>query len=330
MQLSGQTLTLAEIGAVALGDAAVQTSRSARPRILASRKVIEEIIARDDVVYGVSTGFGKLSDVRIAHDALAELQLNLVRSHACGIGNPLSEPEVRAMMLLRANVLALGLSGIRFEIIEMLCKMLNRRVCPVVPEKGSVGASGDLAPLAHLALSLIGEGEAFFQGERMESREAFRLAGLEPVELQAKEGLALLNGTQAMHAVGGLALLRAKRLARLADVSGAMSLEALKGTPVAFDLRLQDARPHPGQKAVAKHLLSLLEGSEIRQSHLTNDPRIQDAYSLRCMPQVHGAVRGALAHCEDILIVESASATDNPLVFAEAMDGEPGKGEVIS
>src|SRR5947209_1310012 len=320
MQLNGQTLTLAEIVTVAFGDAPVQISPSARPRILASRKVVEDIIARGTVVYGVSTGFGKLSDVRIQHDHLGELQLNLVRSHACGIGNPLSEPEVRAMMLLRANVLVLGLSGVRLEIIEMLCKMLNCRVCPVVPEKGSVGASGDLAPLAHLALSLIGEGEAFFQGERMESREAFRRAGLEPVELQAKEGLALLNGTQAMHAVGGLALLRAKRLARVADVSGAMSLEALKGTPAAFDPRLQEARPHPGQKAVAKHLLSLMEASEIRESHLEDDLRVQDAYSLRCMPQVHGAVRGALAHCEDVLLIESASATDNPLVFSESGD----------
>src|SRR5207249_11962614 len=214
---------------------------SARSRILASRKVIEEIIARDDIVYGVSTGFGKLSDVRIPHDALSELQLNLVRSHACGIGEPLSEPEARAMMLLRANVLALGFSGIRLELIEMLGEMLNRHVHPVVPEKGSVGASGDLAPLAHQALTLIGEGEAFFEGERMESGEALRRAKLKPANLEAKEGLALLNGTQAMHAVGGLALLRAKRLTRLTDVSGAMSLEALKGTPAAFDARLQDA-----------------------------------------------------------------------------------------
>src|SRR6266513_775969 len=320
MQLSGQTLTLAEIAAVALGDAPVQTSSLARPRILASRQVIEEIIARDDVVYGVSTGFGKLSDVRIAHDALAELQLNLVRSHACGIGNPLSEPEVRAMMLLRANVLALGFSGIRLEIIDTLCELLNHHVCPVIPEKGSVGASGDLAPLAHLALSLIGEGEAFFEGERVESREALRRAELEPQRLEAKEGLALLNGTQAMHAVGGLALLRANRLARVADVSGAMSLEALKGTPAAFDLRLQDARPHPGQRAVAKHLMSILEGSEIRRSHLKDDPRIQDAYSLRCMPQVHGAVRDAFSHCENVLLIESGSATDNPLVFSESGD----------
>ena len=320
MELHGQKLTLAEIATVALGNAAVEVSQSARPRVLASRKVIEEIIARGAAVYGVSTGFGKLSDVRIAHSELTNLQLNLVRSHACGIGNPLSESEARAMMLLRANVLALGLSGIRPEIIEMLCEMLNRRVCPVVPEKGSVGASGDLAPLAHLALTLIGEGEAFFRGERVESREALRRAGLEPQRLEAKEGLALLNGTQAMHAVGGLALLRAKRLARVADVSGAMSLEALKGTPAAFDLRLQEARPHPGQKAVAKHLLSILEASEIRQSHVEDDLRIQDAYSLRCMPQVHGAVRGALLHCEDVLLVESGSATDNPLVFSESGD----------
>ena len=205
------------------------------------------------------------------------------------------------MMLLRANVLALGFSGIRLELIEMLGEMLNRRLHPVVPGKGSVGASGDLAPLAHLALTLIGEGEAFFEGERMESGEALRRAKLKPANLEAKEGLALLNGTQAMHAVGGLALLRAKRLTRLADVSGAMSLEALKGTPAAFDARLQDARPHAGQRAAAKHLLTLLQGSEIRQSHLKGDPRVQDAYSLRCMPQVHGAVRGALSHCEDVI-----------------------------
>src|SRR6266513_2404377 len=320
MELNGQALTLTDIASVALEGKAVEISSLAQPRILASRKVVEEIIARDAVVYGVTTGFGKLSDVRIPREALRELHLNLVRSHACGIGEPLSEPEVRAMLLLRANVLALGFSGIRPEIIAMLCEMLNCRVHPVVPEKGSVGASGDLAPLAHLALTLIGEGEAFVDGERMESSEALRHANLRPVHLEAKEGLALLNGTQAMHAVGGLALLRAKRLSRIADVAGAMSLEALKGTPAAFDSRLQDARPHPGQRAVAKHLLAILEGSEIRKSHLKDDPRIQDAYSLRCMPQVHGAVRAALSHCEDVLLIESASATDNPLVFSESGD----------
>jgi histidine ammonia-lyase len=300
VELNGQTLTLEQVAD--------------------SRELIEQIVARDAVVYGVNTGFGKLSDVRVPASELGQLQLNLVRSHACGIGPPLSEAEVRAMILLRANVLTLGCSGIRWEVIELLCEMLNRGVHPVVPEKGSVGASGDLAPLAHLALSVIGEGEVFFQGQRMPGDEALRHAKLKPLRLEAKEGLALLNGTQAMHATGGLALLRAKRLAQVADISGAMSLEALKGTPVAFDPRLQDARPHPGQKAVAEHLLSLMEGSEIRMSHLTDDPRVQDAYSLRCIPQVHGAVRGALAHCEDILLIESASATDNPLVFEETGD----------
>src|SRR5438445_1477599 len=323
MELKGEQISLVQLAAVAVGGEAVHISPLARSRILASRKLVEQIVARDAVVYGVTTGFGKLSDVRIPQSELRQLQLNLVRSHACGIGNPLSEAEVRAMMVLRANVLALGFSWIRCEVIELLCEMLNLRVCPVVPEKGSVGASGDLAALAHLALGLIGEGEAFFEWERMTSAEALRRAHLKPLQFEAKEGLALLNGTQAMHAVGGLALLSAKLLARVAEVAGAMSLEALKGTPAAFDLRLQDARPHPGQKAVAEHLLSLLEGSEIRQSHIEGDPRVQDAYSLRCMPQVHGAVRGALTHCEDVLLIESASATDNPLVFAES-------GEVIS
>ena len=320
MELNGDRLSLEQIAAVALGQENVQISPAARPRILASRKVVEDIIGRDEIVYGVSTGFGKLSDVRIPRDALKELQLNLVRSHACGIGDPLLESEVRAMMLLRANVLALGCSGVRPEIVEALCEFLNRCVCPIIPEKGSVGASGDLAPLAHLALALIGEGEALFQGERMPTIDALRRVKLGPLQLEAKEGLALLNGTQAMHAVGGLALARAQRLTEIADISGAMSVEALKGTPAAFDLRLQNARPHAGQKAVAEHLLSMLKGSEIRESHLQDDPRVQDAYSLRCIPQVHGAVRDALAHCEGVLLIESASATDNPLVFAESGD----------
>src|SRR5438552_6404050 len=253
MELKGEQISLVQLAAVAVGGEAVAISPLAHPRIAASRKLIEQIVARDAVVYGVNTGFGKLSDVRVPQDELRQLQLNLVRSHACGIGEPLSEPEVRAMMLLRANVLTLGFSGIRWDIIELRCEMLNRRVHPVVPDKGSVGASGDLAPLAHLALSVIGEGESFFEGQRMATAEALRRAKLKPLELEAKEGLALLNGTQAMHAVGGLALFRAQRLARVADVSGAMSLEALKGTPVAFDPRLQEARPHPGQKAVAEH-----------------------------------------------------------------------------
>jgi histidine ammonia-lyase len=320
MELSGQALSLSAIASVAYGHERIEIAAAARKRMAASRKIIEDIVARDSVVYGVNTGFGKLADVRIPHEDIEALQLNLVRSHACGIGPPLSEPEVRAMMLLRANVLALGFSGIRSEIVDLLCEMLDHRVHPVVPEKGSVGASGDLAPLAHLALSLIGEGEAFFDGERMGSAEALKGAKLKPVKLAAKEGLALLNGTQAMHAVGGLSIFRGKRLAQGADVAGAMTLEALRDTPAAFDSRLQDARPHPGQKAAAAHLLALLKRSEIRESHRKNDPRVQDAYSIRCMPQVHGAVRDVLAHCEQILSVESASATDNPLVFAETGD----------
>src|SRR2546423_4760078 len=258
MELSGQPLSLEDIAAIAGGREEVQIASSARARMAASRKVIDDIVARDAVVYGVNTGFGKLADVRIPHEEIGVLQLNLVRSHACGIGSPLSEPEVRAMMLLRANVLALGFSGIRLKVIQLLCEMLNGRVHPIVPEKGSVGASGDLAPLAHLALSLIGEGEAFFDGKRMSSGEALKRAKLKPLQLEAKEGLALLNGTQAMHAVGGLALLRAKRLARVADVSGAMGLEALKGTPVAFDPRFQTARPPPGPKTPAENLLFAL------------------------------------------------------------------------
>jgi len=320
VELTGQPLSLAQIAAVAYGGEAIRIGASAHEQIHASRSVIEGIVAKGAVVYGVSTGFGKLSDVHVPADELRQLQLNLVRSHACGIGNPLSEAEVRAMILLRANVLALGLSGIRLEVIELLCELNNHGVAPVIPEKGSVGASGDLAPLAHLALTLIGEGEAFYKGERLPSDEALKKVGLKPVVLEAKEGLALLNGTQAMHAVGGLALFRANRLAHVADVAGAMTLEALKGTPTAFDARIHEARPHPGQKAVAQHLLDLLRDSEIRESHVANDPRVQDAYSLRCMPQVHGAVRGALDHCENVLEIESASATDNPLVFADGAD----------
>jgi histidine ammonia-lyase len=320
MELSGQALSLSEIATVAHGDERVQVASAARKRMTASRKVIDDIVARDSVVYGVNTGFGKLADVRIPHEEIGALQLNLVRSHACGIGPLLSEAEVRAMMLLRANVLALGFSGIRPEVVELLCEMLNHRVHPVVPEKGSVGASGDLAPLAHLTLSLIGEGEAFLDGKRKESAEALKRMKLKPVKLAAKEGLALLNGTQAMHAVGGLSILRAQRLTNLADVAGAITLEGLRDTPAAFDPRLHTARPHAGQKTAAAHLRSLLKTSEIRESHRKNDPRVQDAYSIRCMPQVHGAVRDVIAHCERVLEIESASATDNPLVFADSGD----------
>ena len=323
LQLDGQRLSLAQIAAVASGTEAVALSNSARQRVEESREIVERIVAEGRTVYGVNTGFGRLSDVRIEPGELRALQLNLVRSHACGLGNPLSIEESRAMLLLRANVLALGYSGCRPIVIEKLIEMLERGVTPVIPEKGSVGASGDLAPLAHLAQTVIGEGEAFFDGQRVTSADALRQAGIEPLQLEAKEGIALLNGTQAMAAVGGLALQRAERVARVADVAGAMTLEALKGTPAAFDERIHAARPHRGQSEVAAHLRELLRDSQIRESHVENDPRVQDAYSLRCMPQVHGTVRDALAHAREIVEIETGSATDNPLVFTDT-------GEVIS
>jgi len=326
--LDGQPLTLPEIERVSLHGDSAQLALTAKARVARSRALIEQILSQGETVYGVNTGFGKLSDVRIPPEKLAELQFNLVRSHAGGVGNPLSEAEVRAMVLLRANVLAKGYSGVRPELVELLIALLNAGVHPVIPEKGSVGASGDLAPLAHLALVVIGEGEAFYQKQRMPGGEAMRAAGLKPLQLDAKEGLALLNGTQAMTAVGVLAVARAQRVAHLADAAGAMSLEALMGTPAAFDERIHQARPHAGQIAAAAHLLELLASSEIRESHREHDPRVQDAYCLRCMPQVHGAVRGVLAHVAGVLEIEAGSATDNPLIFPEGSTEE--RGAVLS
>ena len=313
--LNGQPLTVEEINEVAIAGKPVKVAAEALRRVAESRGLIEKILAAGETVYGVNTGFGKLADVHIRGDKLAELQINLVRSHAGGVGQPLSEAEARAMLLLRANVLAKGFSGVRPELLELLVAMLNAGVHPVIPEKGSVGASGDLAPLAHLALVAVGEGEAFYRGERIAGGEALRRAELKPVELTAKEGLALLNGTQAMTAVGALAVSRARRVVELCDLSGAMALDALMGTPAAFDERIHKARPHAGQIATAEHLMRLLEGSQIRESHREGDTRVQDAYCLRCMPQVHGAVRGALEHVTGVLETEAGSATDNPLVF---------------
>lgn len=328
--LDGQPLTLAEIEGVSIHGWRVAISPAARERVAQSRALIEQILAEGQTVYGVNTGFGKLSDVRIPPDKLAELQFNLVRSHAGGVGQPLSDAESRAMLLLRANVLAKGFSGVRPALLELLVAMVDAGVHPVIPEKGSVGASGDLAPLAHLALVVIGEGEAFYHGERISGAEALRRAGLQPLQLAAKEGLALLNGTQAMTAVGALAVARAQRVAQLADAGGAMSLEALMGTPAAFDPRIQQARPHPGQVAAASHLLQLLAGSEIREAHREHDPRVQDAYCLRCMPQVHGAVRGVLTHVAGILEIEAGSATDNPLIFPGTSSKGQDRGAVLS
>jgi histidine ammonia-lyase len=328
--LDGQPLTLAEIESVALKGCRVEIAAGALMRVAASRKQIEGILAEGQTVYGVNTGFGKLADVRIPSDKLAQLQTNLVRSHSAGVGQPLAESEARAMLLLRANVLAKGFSGCRAAVVELLVAMLNSGVHPVIPEKGSVGASGDLAPLAHLALVAIGEGEAVYRGERMAGGAALRRAGLEPLELAAKEGLALLNGTQAMTAVGALAVARGLRVAKVADLAGAMSLEALMGTPTAFDKRIHEARPHAGQIAAAAHLMHLMEGSEIREAHREQDSRVQDAYCLRCMPQVHGAVRDVLNHVRGVLEIEAGSATDNPLVFPETSSKGVDRGAVLS
>jgi histidine ammonia-lyase len=317
LMLDGQPLTLAEIDAVAAGAQRVAIAPAALERVAAGRTCIEGILASGRTVYGVNTGFGKLAEVHIPPESLAALQTNLVRSHACGLGEPLSQAEARAMLVLRANVLAKGLSGCRPKLVQLLAALVNAGIAPVIPEKGSVGASGDLAPLAHLALVVIGEGEAFIQNERLPGAEALQRAGLAPLALAAKEGLALLNGTQAMTAVGALAVVRARRVVRLADVAGAMSLEALRGTPTAFDARIHQARPHAGQSAAAAHLSQLMTNSEIRESHRVHDARVQDAYCLRCMPQVHGAVRDVLEHVAGILAIESGSATDNPLIFPE-------------
>lgn len=329
--IEGERLTLDDLDRVVRGDAEVELSPAARKRMLASRAVVERVIASGAAVYGVNTGFGKLASVRVSREQIRELQVHLVRSHSCGVGEPLSESETRAILLLRANAIAKGFSGVRPVVVETLCAMLNRGVHPVLPSQGSVGASGDLAPLAHLAQVAIGEGEAYRQGHREPGAEAMRSAGIAPLELEAKEGLALLNGTQAMLALLSLALLKAEIAADTADAAAALSLDALRGSPAAFDARIAHVRPYAGQAAAAKNLERLNRGSEIRESHRSaeKDKRVQDAYSLRCTPQVHGAVRDALANIRKTVEVELNSATDNPLVFPAA-EGATGEDEIIS
>ena len=315
LELTGHGLGVADVVAVARGGRRVAIGSDSANRMRTSRAVVDRLVADGATVYGVTTGFGDLADVRIEPSQTAELQRNLLRSHAAGVGPPLDREVVRAMLLLRANCLALGLSGIRVEVAELLCEMLNAGVHPVIPRRGSVGASGDLAPLAHLALVLIGEGEAEHGGEVAPGGEALRRAGLDPVTLAAKEGLALLNGTQLMAGIGALALHDATLLADQADLIGAMSLDALRGTDTAFAAELHEARPHPGQQLSAANLRRHLAESEIAASHRSDPHRVQDAYSVRCMPQVHGAVRDALGHLSRVLDVEMNAATDNPLVF---------------
>ncbi len=313
--IDGQTLTLEQVEAVARDQVAVGLAEEAAERVRASRALLEGLVEGDAPVYGVNTGFGRLADVRIPRDEQRALQRNMVRSHAAGVGRPLPDGEVRAIMLLRANTLARGQSGCRLDVVEGLLDLLNRRVHPIVPEIGSVGASGDLVPLAHIALALTGEGRVEADGREGEAAELLARAGIAPLELLEKEALALLNGTQATTGIGVLAVRRFARALDTADVAGAMSLEGLRGTPDAFRPEIHAARPHPGQVESARRLWALLEGSEIRESHRTDDSRVQDAYSLRCMPQVHGAAREACAYAHRVLTTEVNSTTDNPLVL---------------
>ena len=326
--LDGHSLTLHDVLDVAHGRARVDVAPAVRERLVRARTHVDLLAAGSEPHYGINTGFGALAEVKIAPDQVGLLQKNLIESHAVGVGEPLPVPEARALLLLRAQTLAVGHSGCRALVLDHLVALLNADVAPLVPRKGSVGASGDLAPLAHTGLLLLGQGDAFLDGRRVSAAEALSAAELAPLELHAKEGLALINGTQAMMAVGVLALLEAERLARVADVVGATSLDALQGTWKAFDPRIHAARPHPGQRACAKNLLALLEGSEIMQSH-QDCAKVQDPYSLRCMPQVHGATRDALAWVRSVLERELNSATDNPLVFLDGDHGVAGD-EVLS
>jgi histidine ammonia-lyase len=331
LHLDGRSLRIADVLAVADGREPVALADSARTRMIATRAVVDRAVEAGVPVYGVNTGFGKMSEITIANDQLAALQRNLVRSHAAGVGDPLPEREVRAMMLLRANVLATGFAGARASVVDALLAMLNAGVWPVVPEQGSVGASGDLAPLAHLALSLIGEGQAHVGTRRVDSATALREAGLEPVTLAAKEGLALINGTQAHTAIASLASAELWRLWNAAHIATAMSLEALLGTPDAFDARIQDARGQLGQKYSASLLRVLLADSDVRESHRFGDPRVQDAYALRCAPQVHGPAYEAMQFARGIIERELNAATDNPLVLetGELLSGGNFHGQAV-
>jgi histidine ammonia-lyase len=327
IRLNGNDLSFASLREVVYERRAVLLEGDAREKVNAARAVVDALVRENKLAYAITTGVGKLSDVRIEPAQNRQLQINLIRSHSAGVGEPLSQEETRAMMLLRANSLAKGLSGVRAEVIDLLCEMLNRGVHPVVPSQGSVGASGDLAPLAHLALAMIGEGEAFFEGTRISGGDALGRAGIKTLVPEAKEAISLINGTQGMLAVGALALLTAENLAETADVLGAMTLDALHGTDVAFDERIHAARPHAGQVKVAANLRRLIAGSQIRESH-KNCGRVQDAYSLRCIPQVHGAVRDTLEFCRRTFEIEMNSAVDNPLVFVLGKDSD--EGDIIS
>lgn len=318
ISVDGEALTLEQVKSVARSASPVELESLGRAKLTRSREIVERIIEQEKVVYGVTTGFGRFSDVLISRDDSSTLQKNIIMSHACGVGEPLPREVVRAMMLLRANSLAKGYSGVRVGVVELLLEMLNRGIHPRVPSKGSVGASGDLIPLSHIALAMIGLGEVEYRGEVIPSKEAFEQAGLSPIELTAKEGLALINGTQYMGALGTLAILDSIELFKAASIAAAMTFEALEGIASAFGSQVHEVRPHGGQKRCAALMLELLQGSEL----LTREKqdRVQDAYTLRCIPQVHGATLDALRYIKSILEIEINSATDNPLIFPESGD----------
>jgi histidine ammonia-lyase len=316
LHINGNDLTLDEVRQVVHERRPVLLQPEARLAVEQARAVVDELVEQNRIAYAVNTGVGKLADMRIPPDEIRTLQVNLLRSHSAGVGEPLREDVTRAMLLLRANSMAKGFSGVRPVVIDTLCEMLNRGVHPVIPSQGSVGASGDLAPLAHLGLVLIGEGEAVLNGKRMPAASALKQADIKPLVLEAKEAISLINGTQGMLAIGLLATLEVDILVDTADVIGALTIDALRGTDVAFDERIHQARPHAGQLLVAENLRHMLEGSLIRESH-RECQQVQDAYSMRCIPQVHGAVRDTLAHCREVFEVEMNSAVDNPLVFPE-------------
>ncbi|MCD6224440.1 MAG: histidine ammonia-lyase [Deltaproteobacteria bacterium] len=312
-------MSLQELASIARDKVKVKLTEGSKKRILASRKLVEQWLKKEKAVYGITTGFGALSDVRISSRDARKLQRNILMSHACGVGDPFDEEIVRAVLALRIKDLARGNSGIRLETVDFLVELLNRGVCPLIPEKGSVGASGDLAPLAHLALVLIGLGEATYNNCSMSGKEALRLCGLSPLSLEAGEGLALLNGTQVMTGIGGLAVYDSLRLAKIIDIAAAMSIEVLLGSRTEFDARIHKLRPHPGQITAAGNMDRIVQESEIISSH-KDCRRIQDAYTLRCSPQVHGASRDAIEYAVKIIETEINSSTNNPLIFPESGD----------
>lgn len=321
MQLTGESITLEALYEAAYNPSTkVSLSDSSRAEMQKSRSYIENRIANGEVMYGVNTGFGAFSSVRISDSEIEQLQRNLIRSHSMGVGTPFTKNETRAMMVLRANALAKGHSGIRPQVVDKILEFLNNDIIPVVPSQGSVGASGDLAPLSHLALAIIGEGEAWgSQGQILEVTSLLKQKGIAPLELKAKEGLSMINGCQVMTAIGLLSLFEARRLLWLADLAGSMSLEGLRGSRRAFDPLISATRQHPGEAKTARNILKLAGiESEIGNSHLVDDPRVQDAYSLRCMPAVHGAAKDAIRYAVKVLETEANSSTDNPLVFADA------------